>query len=126
MKKNIITLTNEMLSLISCINVREMDYELDDNGTTVIAGIENKSIYGGSDILEDISRAIGWYDKHIGGTEENPNGIQFDEDVENEMYDMHEYIIENIVYIENLLHYWSNKGGLTSGSYNVMTLQKID
>lgn len=125
MKKNIITLTDEMLSLISCINIREMDYELDDNETSVIAGIENKSIYGGSDILEDISRAIGCYDKHIAGTEENPSGIQFDEELENKMYDMHEYILENIVDIENLLHFWSNKGGLTSGSYNTVTFQKI-
>jgi hypothetical protein len=71
--------------------------------------------------------AIGCYDKRVEGSEDESHGIIFeDEELENKMYDMHEYIMKNITDIENLLHYWSNKGGLTEGTYNTITLQKED
>lgn len=125
MKKNRIVLTKEILALSSTIRIREMGVANGNLGT-VIAGIDSTSIYGGSDLLEDVSMAIGCYDDRIKDTDENPNGIRFDETLEDKMYDLHNFVMENIETIENLIHYWSNKGGLSPGTYNTVTLQKVE
>lgn len=125
MKKNRIKLTEDMLKVISTIKIRETDFN--EGISHYVAGIDANSVYGGSDLLEDVSMAIGCYDKRVEGSEDESHGIIFeDEELENKMYDMHEYIMKNITDIENLLHYWSNKGGLTEGTYNTITLQKED
>ena len=33
------------------------------------------------------------------------------------MLEIHEYVVSNIGHIENLVHWYSNKGGLTEGTY---------
>lgn len=127
MKKNLLTLTDEVLALASTIKVREMDIPSNTiMGSSIVAGIENKSVYGGSDVLEDVSLALGCYDKHDVDSEENSNGIQFEKSLEDKMFDIHEFVMDNLINIETLIHYWSNKGGLTAGTYNVVTLQKVE
>lgn len=125
MKKNRINLTKDVLSLASTIRVRELGIPSDKCGT-IVAGIESISVYGGSDLLEDVSMAIGRYDERNKDTDENPNGIRFDETLEDEMYELHKFVMDNIEVIECLIHYWSNKGGLTPGTYNTVTFQKVD
>lgn len=125
MKKNIITLTTEVLSLASTIKVRGMEVPL-KNGGTIIGGIDHTSVYGGSDLLEDVSMAIGCYEERDKSTDESPNGIRFDVELEDKMYDMHNFVMDNLEHIETLIHYWSNKGGLTPGKYNTVTLQKVE
>lgn len=126
MKKNRLVLTEEILKLVSTIKIRDVDLPSDMMGGRIVAGIESNSVYGGSDLLEDVSRAIGIYEEKIDGTEENSNGIQFDIDTENKMYDMHEFVMNNLIDIENLIHYWSNKGGLKPGTYHTITLEKLE
>ena len=125
MKKNRITLTDEMLKLVSTIKIYDTDLPSGTPGGRIIAGIESNSVYGGSDLLEDVSMAIGLYDEHINGTEEDPEGISFNKDIADKMYDMHDFVIKNLIVIEHLIHYWSNKGGLTEGTYDTITMQKI-
>lgn len=124
MKKNRITLTEDMLKLISAIKFRNVEIPSDFNDNKYIIAVEDKSMYGGSDLLEDVSYILGVYDQHIEGTEENHNGIQFPENIENYIYDLHEYILKHIVEIETLVHYYSNKGGLLPGTYNTITFDR--
>jgi hypothetical protein len=124
MKKNRITLTEEILKLASSIKVRDVEIPSEISGNTYIAAIENASVYGGSDLLEDASMILGFYDEHIEGTEENSNGVQFDAETENKIFTLHEFIIENLITIEELIHYWSNKGGLKPGTYNTITMER--
>jgi hypothetical protein len=124
MKKNRITLTDDILKLVSVLTVREIDLPSDFNNGRYICGLENYSLYGGSYLLEDMSRALGIYDKRIEGSEDESTGVAFDEETENMMYELHDFILKNLIEIENLLHYWSNKGGLTAGTYNTITFQK--
>ena len=126
MKKNRITLTDEILSLVSAIKIREADFPSDMIGGRFIAGIESNSVYGGSDLLEDVSMAIGVYDERVVGSEENANGVQFDASLENQMFDMHEFVMKNLITIEHLIHYWSNKGGLKPGTYNTITMEFVE
>lgn len=124
MKKNRITLTEKNLQLISTIKMRKIEIPSNFNNGKYIIGAEDISLFGGSDLLFDASMALGCYDKHIEGTSENYNGIQFPPEVENEIFDMYEFIVNNIDTIESLVHYYSNKGGLTPGTYNTITFEK--
>ncbi len=124
MKKNRITLTDDILKLLSVLTVREIDLPSDYNNGRYICGLENNSLYGGSYLLEDMSRALGIFDQRIEGTENNSTGVEFDKETEDKLYDLHDFIVKNLVVIENLLHYWSNKGGLTAGTYNTITFMK--
>ena len=124
MKKNRITLTEDMLKLVSAIKFRDVEIPSGFNNGNYIIAVENNSVYGGSDVLEDVSHILGYYDQRINGTEENYNGVQFPEDLEDYIYTTHEYIMKHILEIETLVHYYSNKGGLTEGTYNTITFEK--
>ena len=123
MKKNRIKITKDVLDLVTTIKVRETDFN--EGIGHFVAGIDAKSVYGGSDLLEDVSLALGCYDKRIIGTEDDNTGIIFeDKELQDKMFDLHEFVMKHIVDIENLIHYWCNKGGLTEGTYNTITFQK--
>lgn len=124
MIKNRITLTEDVLKLASAIKIRDVEIPSEISGNTYIGAIENASLFGGSDLLEDASMILGIYDEHIEGTEENSNGVQFNADVEDKIYTLHEFIVENLIVIEGLIHYWSNKGGLKPGTYNTITMER--
>lgn len=126
MKKNRITLSEKILKLVSAIKLRPIDLPSNFNNGKYIIGAEDISLYGGSDLLVDASMILGCYDEHIKGTTENYNGIQFPPEIENEIFDMHEFIVNNIDTIESLVHYYSNKGGLTPGTYNTITYEKYN
>ena len=113
-----LTLTEDMLKLISNIHYGEA-IDLDDceNKQTVVYGIDFNSIYGGDSTFETIAYILGRYDEHIEGTETDPMGADFVDDFKNYMSDMHNYIVDHIADIEDLLHWFSNKGGLTPGTY---------
>lgn len=126
MKKNRITLTEDILKMVSALSTQKIDIPSDFGYGNYIIAMQDNCLYGGSDVLEDVSRILGLYDKHIEGTEENYNGIQFPEDIEKYIYDNHEFIVKNISVIETLVHYYSNKGGLTPGTYNTITFEKYN
>lgn len=113
-----ITLTDDMLKLISCIRFKEAPkIRENDDREHLSLEIDYGSLYGGSFLLEDVSYILGCYDKHIEGTEENALGPEFENDLSDYMYNTHLYILENLGDIEELVHWFSNKGGLYAGTY---------
>ena len=112
-----IKLTKDILALISNIHFKKLPDVTSTKKDQLNYGIDFFSLYGGNFLLEDISYIIGRYDEHIKGTEESAFGPRFPEELENYMYEIHEYVVSNIGYIENLVHWYSNKGGLTEGTY---------
>ena len=119
-----IVLTDEHLQLISNIHFEQVP-EISEKKPYIFWGIDFNSLYGGSFLFEDIAYLLGVYDKHIEGTEEDPMGPKFPIDLEDHMYELHCYIVENIGYIENLVHYYSNKGGLKPGVYTCKDYQLL-
>ena len=111
-----IKLTKDILALITNIHFGKVP-DPDEKRHPLTWGIDFYSLYGGSFALEDISYILGRYDEHIQGTEEDPMGPRFPQEVEDYMWGIHSYIVENIEYIEDLVHYYCNKGGLSEGVY---------
>lgn len=119
-----ITLTEDHLKLISNIRFTELPI-IDETQKNINWGIDMNSIYGGSFLLEDISFMIGVYDKRKKDSEENPMGPEFDDDLTDYMFTLHEYIIDNLPYIEDLVHQFSVKGGLSVGTYKCKDYERI-
>jgi len=71
----------------------------------------------GLHLLEDMSMALGIYDRAIKGTEDDPEGRAFSEEDTKYMLDLHKYIVDNLYYIETLIHQFAAKGGISVGVY---------
>ena len=112
-----ITLTEDHLKLISAIKVEEFQFGADSKNGELGWGFNQYNLFGGTYVLEDVAILLGKYDQHIVGTEEDPMGMDFPDDVKNYMWDCYSYIWENMVYIMSLVLYYSTRGGLTPGTY---------
>lgn len=121
-----VTLTEDMLRLVSCIHFTEFPKNEDfETKQKINVGIDFNSLYGGSFVFEDISYILGIYDKHIEGTEFNPMGPEFPKELEDYMWETHIYIVEHIQDIEDLVHQFVNKGGLVPGTYFCKSNERI-
>lgn len=121
-----VSLTDDMLKLISRICFTQFPSQSDwGEKQSVNWGLDFNSLYGGSYLFEDISYILGIYDQHIPGTENDPLGVKFPREVEDKMWEIHGYILSNIQYIEELVHQFTNKGGLKPGTYKCKSNEHI-
>ena len=79
--------------------------------------IDKYNLFGGTYVLEDVALIIGKWGEFIPGTEYEPTGRRYPEELEEYMYGLYEYIVDNLVYIESLIHSYAVNGGLTAGTY---------
>ena len=119
-----LTLTKDMLALISNIRFTKLP-TMDSEKKYLNWGIDFNSIYGGSYLLEDISLILDKYDEHIAGTEESAMGPEFPPELEDYMFDLHTKILNNLPYIEDLVHQFATKGGLSEGTYKCKDYERI-
>ena len=80
-------------------------------------GLDYNSIYGGSFLLEDLALILGFYDKVLPETIENADGPRYPEEIEDRMLAAHRFVIENMKEIEEIIHQFVVKGGITAGTY---------
>lgn len=117
-----IKLTKEHLKLINA-------FYLQEDGDDVIY-INKKYLYGGTHLLEDLADILGYQDSYIKGTEEDPDGKAFPDEIEAHMLEVHNYIVDNFFYIESLIHFYVTRGGLTEGEYkckdNELIWEKVE
>jgi hypothetical protein len=113
-----VTLTEDMIKLISCLQFGEFK-QIDDDSTDkqVFYALDMNSLYGGNFIFEDVSRILGLYDKRIENSEELSTGPVFPQEIEDYMWETHGYIVENLPYIEQIVHQFCYRGGITPGTY---------
>lgn len=131
-----LTLTEDHLKLIAAIKFDEFDMgksvvttvyengaketvtkEVEAGRTRYAWGVDQWNLFGGSDVIGDVAMIVGEWDNRIVGSENLPLGTRFPDEIENYLWDLYQYIWENLVYIESLVHYFCNKGGLTPGTY---------
>jgi len=116
---NTIELTDDILKLISFIHFQEVPESPhdEDERQQINYAIDFNSLYGGTYVFEDIAMILGRFDERIEGTDEDPLGAQFPKEFEDYMWEIHTYIVDHIEEIEELVHQFCNRGGLTAGTY---------
>ena len=108
-----IEVTEDLLKVIPIIFLQEKTGF--DNKTVTIDTSHIFSI--GFGLMEDMAMALGIYDRAIKGTEDDPEGKAFSEEDTEYMLSLHKYVVDNIYYIESLIHQYVVKGGLEVGVY---------
>ena len=94
--------------------------------------IDRKQVFsaGGMHLLEDMAMALNIYDKAIKGTEDDPEGRAFPEEDTERMLALHKYVVDNLFYIESLIHQYATNGGISKGVYkcrdNELIWEKCD
>lgn len=119
-----LTLTEDMLKLISNIKFTEVP-NIENEQYPMTWGVDFHSLYGVDQTFENIAYLLGRYDEHIPGTEEEPLGAKFPKELEDYMWKLHGEIIDNIGNIEELVHQFTTKGGLTPGEYKCKNYEHI-
>ena len=118
-----INVTEDLLSVIPIIFVQE-------EGDDKIVIDKNHAYSVGMHLLEDLAMALNIYDRAIKGTEDDPEGMAFNDEDTKRMLDLHKYVIDNLYYIELLIHQFATKGGLQVGVYkakdNELLFEKSD
>jgi hypothetical protein len=112
-----ITLTEDHIKLISAIKVEEFAFGPNSRVGELGWGFNQYNLFGGTFVLEDVSILIGRYDKHIVGTEEDPQGVDFEDEDKKYMWGLYQYIWDNMVYIMSLVLTFAGKGGISPGTY---------
>jgi hypothetical protein len=110
-----ITLTEDHLRLIS--NIKFEKFVLNDSAWSerFAWGIDQWNLFGGTYVLEDISMIIGKYGEAI--EIDGANGPKFNKELEDYMWEIYEYIVDNLTFIMDLVLKFSSKGGLKVGTY---------
>ena len=83
-------------------------------------GFDQYSLFGGTYVLEDIAMILGCFDKAIEGTENLTTGRRFNEELEEHMYGLYEYICENLEDILTLILQYTGNGGIEPGKYELV------
>lgn len=112
-----ITITDDLIKVLPLLYIQT---EGDD-----VVYINRKWLLGGTHLLEDMSFALGIHDRGIAGTEDDAEGVAFNEDDTKMMMDLYQYVSDNLFYIESLIHQFSVKGGLTKGTYKCIDNELI-
>ena len=113
-----VNLTEDHLKLIRNLNVQAL--------TDETVGIAKDNLYGGTYKYEQMALILGLTDKAVPGTEEDmENGTLYEKEAQLYMVELDKYIIENLLIIDEILHHFCLKGGLTVGKYVCKDYQHI-
>ena len=110
-----IEVTEDLLKVIPIIFIQQKIGKTSDEKTIYVDTTHVFSV--GMHLLEDMAMALGIYDRAIKGTEDDPEGKAFNEEDTNYMLSLHKYVVDNLYYIETLIHQFVVKGGLEVGEY---------
>lgn len=112
-----LTLTEDMLSLISNIRFQEMPDLEDPMEKKTTFSVDLYNLYGGSFLFEDIALILGRYDERMEDSENGYMGAQFSQETTDYFLELHSYITENLDKIEELIHQFVVKGGIKATTY---------
>ena len=122
-------ITEDMIKLISNLTFQKVttSQEMEDETKeTVTWGLDFSNLYAGvGTTFENIAYIIGRYDEHIPDTEENALGAEFPKELEEYMRELHCNIVEHIGYIEEIVHQFCGRGGITPGTYKCKSNERI-
>lgn len=125
-----ITVTEDHIKLLKAIKFEEFVFDSVTMNGRIGWGIDQYSPWGGNYPIEDIALNLGHWEDAIPGTENDVDGRKFPEELQNHFWDLYEDITENMRYYFDLLIEYTDKGGLTPGTYRcnprLMDWTKVD
>lgn len=83
-------------------------------------GIDSFGLWGGTNIYEQMAGFLGWSDKVIPETIESVFGPRYEDEYQLKLEEYDAFILENLVYIEQILHQFCDKGGIKPGVYTCL------
>lgn len=114
-----ITLTEDHIKLIPFFYLQELDED-------IVVGVSKEQMFClGSHLLEDMAMILGLMDKAIPNTEDNTNGRAFEDEAEKYMLSLYDFMSQNLYLIEQLIHQFVVKGGITPGTYRCLDTDLI-
>jgi len=91
----------------------------------VHVGFDTINPYGGQYLMEDLAMILGYWDKTVIGTESDYDGRKFGLENEQEMIDVHNYVMHNFEFIISIIIQFSTIGGLKVGEYSAVDYNLI-
>lgn len=82
-------------------------------------GYDSVNPYGGSYLIEDIAMILGHWDKAVPGTERDYDGRKFGLELEQELYELHMYLMDNFKFILSIMGQYIVKG-VKEGEYTAI------
>lgn len=108
--------TEDIIRFIKLMKVQKFsDYKI---------GFDSYGLYPESHLFDFMAMVLGLQDHVIKGTEENPMGAEYDEEATNKMFEIDSFIVENLEYIEEILHQFCDVG-IKPGKYSCLAYQRI-
>lgn len=88
-------------------------------------GCDQWSLFGGTYLLEDMAMILGYFDQAIENSENLATGRRFPEEMEDKMYNLYDFICNNMEDIIELILSFVGKGGLVPGKYELVDYKWI-
>ena len=124
MAKKVIKLNDDLINLITNIKFESFVFDGDSRNGRYGWGIDQYAPWGGDYPIEDIALVLGHWGDYIKGTEEDPLGRRYPEEMEKQFLAYYYYINDNFEYIIDLVFKFAGKGGLVPGTYSCNPREK--
>lgn len=79
-------------------------------------GCDQWSLFGGTYVLEDVAMILGYFDQAIENSENLATGRRFPEELEEKMYNLYQYIYQNLDDIITIV-FNNIENGIKAGTY---------
>lgn len=112
-----IELNEDLINLIQNFNVRLFNHEK--------YGVCTNDYLGGTYLYEQMANILGYADKAIPETLENPCGALYEAEYQSKMEKYDDFLANNMLFIEEILHQFCGKGGLKPGIYTTLDRNRI-
>jgi hypothetical protein len=123
-------ITEDHIKLLQAIKFETFVFDGDSRNGRIGWGIDQYGPWGGEYPIEDIALILGHFNDAIPGTENDWNGRKFPDELHDKFHTLYEEITENMELLFSLLIFYTDKGGLTPGTYKcnprIKDWKKID
>ncbi len=115
-KSEMAALVRDIESRLNIIdNASKRSKALADEDNDKYYGIDTYDLFETDYWYDYMARIVGCSDQVIHGTEEDTNGPKYPQEVIEYLRDLDAFLINNLVHIEDILHQFSDRGGIKSG-----------
>jgi hypothetical protein len=111
-----VVLTKDIINFVKLFKIQRF------NDSSV--GIDTYGLYPESHLFDFMAMVLGLLDHRVAGTEENPLGAEYDVETTKKLHELDEYIVNNIEYIEEILHQFCDVG-VKPGKYSCLVYQRL-